>query len=114
MTAVRFRRLRARGRMTVYTIGALLLLAAALAVTASVLIRGPRFGRMIERAIPEMRGKVHVGGGSWTWRAMLSLSRGRPAPVELTDVRITDPEGTEVLRARRVSGVVELGDKPAR
>src|SRR4051812_32952918 len=114
MTVPRHPRLRALGRMLARAIGALLLLVIAIGLAAHLLIRGHRFGRVVERALPEMRGKIHIGGGAWSWGALWALPHGRPASIEFDDVRVTDPEGIEVLRARRISGAIELGTSPVR
>jgi hypothetical protein len=85
-----------------------------LGAAAPLLIRGPRLGRLIERNLPKMCGEIRVGGGSWTWGAVIALLRGRPAPFELLDVEMKDPDGTPVLRARRLTGKLEVDrDRPS-
>src|SRR4051794_28120311 len=81
----------------------------AAAVAAPFVIRGPRFGRVVQAFLPETRGHITVGGGSWSWSGVLALVRGRLAPLHLEGLRITDPDGLEVLRAGRVTGQVQLG-----
>jgi hypothetical protein len=88
---------------------ALLITAGLFLVALSPLVlRGPRLGWVIERTLPELRGKIHVGGGRWTWSTVVDLLRQRPARVTLEDVRVIDPEGREVLRAGRISTRLEL------
>ena len=89
-------------------------LAALVGVGAPVVIRGARFGRLVEKMLPATRGRIEIGGGQWSWRAVLALVRERPAPLMLDDVRITDPEGTRVLRAGRISARLELHRAPLR
>ncbi|MEP6654816.1 MAG: hypothetical protein ABJA82_15745, partial [Myxococcales bacterium] len=79
---------------------------------APLLVSGPRLGRLIERNLPALRGEVRVGGGNWTWPALWALWRGKGAPFALTDVRMLDPEGTEVFRARRLTGTVDWQRTP--
>src|SRR4051812_35420100 len=105
-------RLRLLGRLLAWIAGGGIVLVLLLMVAATILLQGPRFGRAIEAALPAMRGRIHVGGGAWSWRVILALSRGRPAAFSFDDIAITDPEGTEVLRVRRLSGELELGRKP--
>ena len=76
------------------------------------LLSGPRLGRLIERNLPALRGEIRVGGGNWTWPALWALWRGKGAPFALTDVRMFDPEGTEVFRARRLTGTVDWQRAP--
>jgi hypothetical protein len=93
--------------------GLLALVTAGLVLVAAVglspwVLRGPRLGWVVERMLPELRGKIHVGGGRWTWSTVVDLVRQRPARVSLDDLRIIDPEGREVLRVGRLSTRVEL------
>ncbi len=83
-------------------------LTAIVAVSAPRVIRGPRFGRLVERFLPATRGQIHVGGGSWTWGAVIGWVRERSAHFELEDVRVIDPEGIEVLRVARLTGQVSV------
>ena len=83
-------------------------LAAIVAVSGPRIIRGPRFGRLVERFLPATRGQIHVGGGSWTWGAVIGWVRERSAHFELEDVRVIDPEGIEVLAVARLSGQVSV------
>jgi hypothetical protein len=56
--------------------------------------------------LPEIQGRIRIGGGSWTWSALGAWARGRAAPFEIEDLLVTDPEGNEVLRVARLTGRV--------
>jgi hypothetical protein len=79
-----------------------------LTVLAPAIVSGARFGHLIERILPATCGRIHVGGGRWTWGTALALLRHRPAWLMLTDVVVTDPAGTEVMRIRKVVARLEL------
>jgi hypothetical protein len=107
-------RLRKAARIAGYAGAGLVLLAAVIAVGAPIYFRGERFGQLVERMLPDWRGRVHVGGGHWTWGAVISLARGRPAAIAFEDVTVIDPEGTEVLHIQQVSARIEAHRKPTR
>ena len=107
-------RLRKAARIAGYAGAVLVVLAIVVAIGAPVYYRGERFGRLIEAAMPEMRGKVHVGGGRWSWGLAWALARARPATIAIDEVSVTDPEGTEVLYARRASARVTIHRGPTR
>ena len=107
-------RLRKAARIAGYAGAGLVLLAAVIAVGAPIYFRGERFGQLVERMLPDWRGRVHVGGGHWNWGTVISLARGRPAAIAFEDVTITDPEGTEVLHIERVSARIEAHRQPTR
>ena len=92
----------------------LVVLAIVVAIGAPIYYRGERFGRLVEAAMPEMRGKVHVGGGRWSWGLAWALARAQPATIAIEEVTVTDPEGTEVLYARRASARVTIHRGPTR
>jgi len=83
-----------------------------LLATAPSWLAGPRLGRLVERNLPRTRGHVHVGGGSWGWGTVWALLRHHPAALVFDDVSLTDPDGTVVLRARRISGALLRGHAP--
>ena len=85
-----------------------------IAVGAPIYFRGERFGQLVERMLPDWRGRVHVGGGHWNWGTVIALVRGRPAAIAFEDITITDPEGTEVLHIEHVSARIEAHRKPTR
>jgi len=101
-------RLRTAVQVAACVLLTLVALAVVFVVGARVVVRGARFGRLIESTLPPMRGRVHIGGGRWTWSGAWELWRGRPAPVEIDDLRVLDPEGTEVLRIRRATARLEV------
>jgi hypothetical protein len=107
-------RVRKLARIAGYAGAVLVLLAIVVAVGAPIYYRGARFGRLVEAAMPEMRGKVRVGGGSWSWGMAWALWRARPAAIALDDIVVTDPEGTEVLYARRATARVTIHRAPTR
>jgi hypothetical protein len=94
-------RLRRAARIAGYAAAGVVALALLVGLTAPHLLTGARFGNIVESLLPEMRGRIDVGGGRWSWGALLALLRARPAEFALHDVRITDPEGTQVLAVRR-------------
>ncbi|HVZ72910.1 MAG TPA: hypothetical protein VHJ20_11090 [Polyangia bacterium] len=79
----------------------------ALFVAAPSIVEGRLFGWLVERALPPLRGHVRIGGGTWSWRALLALARERPATFGLRDVAISDPQGRPVFRAERLSATLE-------
>ena len=91
---------------------AVIAIAAAIAVLAPLIIRGALFGRLVEAMMPATRGHLHIGSGRWSWGEIYGLVRGQPVAVALDDVRVVDPEGTEVLRVRHVSARIEGHRKP--
>ena len=111
---IRRPRLRRLARIAAYTGAGLVVLAVVIAVGAPIYFRGERFGRLVESVLPEWRGQAHVGGGKWSWGTVIALWRGTPAALELEDVTITDPEGTEVLHFGHAAARIELHRKPTR
>lgn len=107
-------RLRKVARIAGYAGAVLVVLAMVVAIGAPLYYRGERFGKLVVSALPEMRGKVRVGGGKWSWGMALALARGRPAPIVLDEVTVTDPEGTEVLYARHATARVTIQRGPTR
>lgn len=96
----------------------LALVAAAAGIVAGIaapfVVRGPRFGRVVERLLPATRGQIRIGAGSWSWTMLFALARGRPTAVALDDVRVIDPAGADVLRAAHVAAVLTLDRTPFR
>lgn len=104
---------RSRQRTIAGIAAAALLLAFAALAAAPRLLSGRWFGRLVEQALPATCGELTIGGGDWSWSALWALWRGHPAELALENVRVVDPEGTEVLRAARVSGRLTLRRLPA-
>jgi hypothetical protein len=102
------KRKRSGRRRAIWAAASIIALSGMVALGLPAVVRGPRFGRIVHRVLPETRGEIRVGGGQWTWAAAWALLRGRPARLVLDDVRITDPEGTEVLRAHRLAGELAI------
>jgi len=111
---IRRPRLRRLAHIAGYTGAGIVALTVVIAIVAPVLFRGGRFGWLIERALPEMRGHIHLGGGRWSWGTVIALVRGQPGPLELDDLTITDPEGTEVLHIGRATARIEAHRHPTR
>jgi hypothetical protein len=107
-------RLRKAGRIAGYAVAGLVVLALVTVVVAPIYFQGPRFGRLVDSMLPKMQGQVHVGAGHWNWSTVIALVRGRPAPLELEDLTIIDPEGTEVLHVEKVSARIEVHRDPTR
>jgi len=99
-------------RRLLLSVGGLLASLLVIVATAPLWLAGPRLGRLVERNLPRTRGHIHVGGGSWGWGTAWALLRNRPAAVVFDDVSLTDPDGTVVLRARRISGALSRGHAP--
>jgi hypothetical protein len=70
-------------------------------------LTGPRFGRLVGRALPATSGHVTIGGGRWSWGEVWAAWRGRPFSFSFDDVHVTSPAGVEVLHVGRVSGRIE-------
>ncbi|HXU61419.1 MAG TPA: hypothetical protein VN962_06945, partial [Polyangia bacterium] len=79
-----------------------------LVLAASVVLQGPRLGRLIEGALPPFAGKLHLGGVTWRLRALGDLVTDEPTPISVDELRITDPEGTVVLDVPHLDARVRL------
>ncbi len=88
--------------------GGTVLAAAGLVLAASVVLQGPRLGRLIEGALPPFAGKLHIGGVTWPLRALGDLLTDTPTPIVVDELRITDPEGTVVLDVPHLEARVRL------
>jgi TamB, inner membrane protein subunit of TAM complex len=77
-------------------------------LAASVILQGPRLGRLIEGALPENRGKLEIGGVTWSLRALGDLVTDAPSPITVDGLRIVDPEGTVVLDVPHLEARVKL------
>jgi hypothetical protein len=77
-------------------------------LAASVILQGPRLGRLIESSLPKNRGKLEIGGVSWSLRALVDLITDAPSPVTVDGLRILDPEGTVVLDVPHLQARVKL------
>ena len=64
---------------------------------ASVVLQGPRLGRLIEGALPENAGKMSIGGVEWHLRALVDIVTDAPSPIAVDNLKIVDPEGAVVL-----------------
>jgi hypothetical protein len=77
-------------------------------LAASIVLQGPRLGRLIETTLPENKGKMQVGGVSWRLRALVDIVTDRPSPISVDGLRIIDPEGTVVLDVPHLDARVKL------
>ncbi len=87
---------------------ALVALLAAVVLAASVILQGPRLGHLIESALPANRGKLEIGGVTWSLRALLDILTDAPSPITVDGLRILDPEGTVVLDVPHLEARVKL------
>src|SRR3954469_14703414 len=87
---------------------ALVGLLAAGVLAASVILQGPRLGHLIESALPANRGKLEIGGVTWSLRALVDILTDAPSPVTVDGLRILDPEGTVVLDVPHLEARVKL------
>ena len=106
-------RLRKAGRIAGYAGAGLVVLALVIAIGAPLYFRGERFGQLVERMLPEMRGHdprrgraLELGHGD------RAGARRDPPPLELDDITITDPEGTEVLHIEKRVGAHRGAPQP--
>jgi hypothetical protein len=77
-------------------------------LTASIVLQGPRLGRLIEGSLPANRGKLHIGGVTWRLRALADLVTDEPSPISVDGLQIVDPEGTIVLDVPHLDAKVRL------
>jgi autotransporter translocation and assembly factor TamB len=87
---------------------ALVGLLAAVVLAASVILQGPRLGHLIESALPANRGKLEIGGVTWSLRALVDILTDAPSPITVDGLRILDPEGTVVLDVPHLEARVKL------
>ncbi len=69
---------------------------------ATALVRGEALARLVRSTLPAFAGKLEVRAVYWYPRLWLDLLSDRPTPIVVEGLRITDPEGVEVLRAPRL------------
>ncbi|HEY0713741.1 MAG TPA: hypothetical protein VGF45_13770, partial [Polyangia bacterium] len=81
---------------------------------APLIVRGPRFARLVQGALPPLRGTVEFSSGSVGIGALWALLFGRPIPVHVENLRVHDPEGTLVFSAARLSTGIRLERSPLR
>lgn len=100
-----------RGRVTRVVRASAAILGGLIALSvlgASVVLQGPRLGRLIEGSLPANRGKLHIGGVTWSLRALLDLVTDEPSPIAVDGLQIVDPEGTVVLDVPHLTARVKL------
>jgi autotransporter translocation and assembly factor TamB len=94
--------------VTRITAGAIVGLLALVVLGASIVLQGPRLGRLIEGALPANKGKLQIGGVTWHLRALADIISDEPSPVAVDGLRIIDPEGTVVLDVPHLEARVKL------
>jgi len=77
-------------------------------LAASVVLQGARLGKLIEGALPENKGKMHIGGVTWRLRALFDIVTDEPSPITVDGLQIVDPEGTVVLDVPHLDAKVKL------
>ncbi|HEY4188714.1 MAG TPA: hypothetical protein VGP07_26845, partial [Polyangia bacterium] len=100
-------RFRAR-KVIGYGLGAVLALITLAVLGASVVLQGPRLAGLISGALPKNRGKIELGGVSWSLRALVDIVTDAPSPISVDGLRIIDPEGTVVLDVPHLDAAVKL------
>ena len=90
------------GRIAAIGGGGLVALAVVGYLAAAALLQGPRMARFVSGVLPTFAGKIEVAGITWKPRLLIDLLLDRPTPLVIEGLRITDPEGTDVLRAPRL------------
>ena len=53
-------------------------------LVASVVLQGPRLAALIQGALPHNRGKLELGGVTWSLRALADLVTDAPSPITST------------------------------
>jgi hypothetical protein len=92
-------------RLTVAAIASTIALAV---LAASVVLQGPRLGKLVEGALPENAGKMSIGGIEWHLRALVDIVTDAPSPIAVDGLKIVDPEGTVVLDVPHLEARVKL------
>ena len=78
-------------------------------LAASVVLQGPRLGRLIEGAAAPQRGASWRSAAStWHLRALVDLITDAPSPIAVDGLKIVDPEGTVVLDVPHLEARVKL------
>ena len=77
-------------------------------LAASVVLQGSRLGKLIEGALPEQKGKMHIGGVTWRLRALVDIVTDEPSPISVDGLQIVDPEGTVVLDVPHLDAKIKL------
>jgi hypothetical protein len=95
-------------RVIRYTVIGLFGTVAFAVLAASIVLQGPRLGRLIEGALPPNQGKMHIGGVTWRLRALVDIVTDEPSPISVDGLQIVDPEGTVVLDVPHLDAKVKL------
>ncbi|HEY8925961.1 MAG TPA: hypothetical protein VIU64_16365, partial [Polyangia bacterium] len=95
-------------RLLGYGSGTLLALVVLAILVASVVLQGPRLAGLISGVLPQNRGKLEIGGITWSLRALADMVTDVPSPVGVDGLRIIDPEGVVVLDVPHLEARVKL------
>ncbi len=77
-------------------------------LAASIVLQGSRLGSLIEKSLPENKGKLHIGGVTWRLRALVDIVTDEPSPIAVDGLQIVDPEGTVVLDVPHLDAKIKL------
>src|SRR5262245_43958587 len=102
------------GRRLAWLGGRLLVLAVLLAAAAPLILRGPVLRWALARATERLCGRFNVEGGHFGLALVPNLLLGRPVSVELEGLRVTAPDGSEVMAAASVHARVDVFRHPWR
>ena len=72
----------------------------------ATLMQGPRLARVVTGFLPAFAGKIDVASIRWRPRLFWDLLTDAPTPIVIEGLRVTDPEGKDVLRAPRLEAKV--------
>lgn len=95
-------------RVIRFTVTGILGTVAFAVLAASVVLQGPRLGKLIQGALPENAGKMYIGGVEWHLRALVDIVTDAPSPIAVDGLKIVDPEGTVVLDVPHLDARVKL------
>ena len=95
-------------RLLGYGSGTLLALVTLAILVAAVVLQGPRLAGLISGVLPKNRGKLEIGGITWSLRALADIVTDVPSPVGVDGLRIIDPEGVVVLDVPHLEARVKL------
>jgi autotransporter translocation and assembly factor TamB len=93
----------------VYSAVSLVGLVAVVLAGAMIFVQGPRLAAIVNNVLPAMRGSIHFDSIRWRPRLLVDLVTGRPTPMVIEGLKITDPEGTTVLDVPNLKVAVRLG-----
>ncbi len=84
-------------KLSAYLLAGLVALTAVVVLAAVLFVQGETMAKLVNGALPEMKGKLELGSVRWKPRLLWDLLADRPTPMVVGGVRVVDPEGTTVL-----------------